>query len=248
MRAVFLSLWLLLIGPLTPNVAAAQETHVYLLPTIHRFHQSNPRYSYEHLQTLIANYNPGIIALEIRPEDMDKDTNYLKKFYPPEIIMVRDLFPGTRKAGIDDYGPEMRGKLLHADVFKDTSLELGRYKLEERKMNADSFIQQLRTKEGIPAIISQHVELLKTSSAEELVDGRYDELTDSLDQKLQRVLASSPYAFYHQFNKDRDIKITANIEKLIKENPGKRIVVLIGANHHNRAKKMVLKMPGVVLD
>ena len=247
MRKALLSFLLFIIVYVHTTLAAAQKTHVFLLPTIHRLHASNEKYSYSNLLSLISNYKPDIIALEIRPEDMEQDTSYLKKLYPPEMIMVRDTFHNIKKVGIDDYGMQARGKLLNPEIFKDSTLELGRYKLEERRMSADSSVIETRMKEGIPEIINEQIELAKKSNAQELLDGRYDKLTEDLYHKLDAILVNSPYRFYNQFNTARDIKIATNIEQLIKSNRGKRIIVLTGVNHHNRAEKVVRNMTDVVL-
>ncbi|MDP1795824.1 MAG: hypothetical protein Q8K53_00775, partial [Daejeonella sp.] len=63
----------------------AQKTELLILPTIHGGHKKNVNYNFEHVRQIIQNFKPDIIALEIRPEDMNRDTTYLKAFFNPEM-------------------------------------------------------------------------------------------------------------------------------------------------------------------
>jgi len=123
-------------GPL----AAQKKTELLILPTIHTGHAKNLKYSFSHVTKIIKNFKPDIIAVEIRPEDMDQDTVYLKKFYQPEMIMARMGFPGVQKVGIDYMGSEMDGKHLSADFSRDTIGEMGRFRITSQKLMRDSAI------------------------------------------------------------------------------------------------------------
>lgn len=225
----------------------AQQTQLLLLPTIHTLHQKNNRYSFENIFKIIENYKPDIIAVEIRPEDMQQDTAYLKMFYQPEMILMKNNFPDIQKAGIDDFGSDVRGKLLTADFLKDTTTQMGRFRVLNRRMNKDTAIVNAFKQKGLPALRAKQGEMLSTASAAELLDGRYDKITGEYYAGLAEVLAKTPYAEYEKFSSTRDQKITDNIRKLVKNNPGKKIIVLSGANHHNQMTNALSKMKNVKL-
>ena len=79
------------------NPVFAQKTEVLILPTIHGGHKKNVNYNFEHVRRIIQNFKPDIIAVEIRPEDMDRDTNYLNPLYNPEMIMFKNEFPEAKR-------------------------------------------------------------------------------------------------------------------------------------------------------
>jgi len=229
------------------QVLLAQQTTVLLLPTIHRLHEKNPNYTYQDVQLIISGFQPDVIALEIRPEDMEQDSLYLKQFYPPEMIQTRNKFPGINKVGIDFYGQEVHTKLMKLDFFKDPNTELGKFKQMEKQMNGDSTLQELRKQEGIVRLQEEQVRMLSISSANELMDGRYDDNVRQYYSKLSRLWNRTGYSWYESFNTGRDQEISNNIRKLVQQKPGKRIIVLIGANHRNRAVETVKSMKNVKL-
>ena len=100
------------------NPIFAQKTEVLILPTIHAGHKKNINYNFEHVRRIIQNFQPDIIALEIRPEDMNRDTTYLIPLYNPEMIMFKNEFPEAVKAGIDFMGSDFEGKPLPANFMK----------------------------------------------------------------------------------------------------------------------------------
>lgn len=219
----------------TDAVLAQKKTELLILPTIHTGHAKNVNYSFSHVTKIIENFKPDIIAIEIRPEDMDQDTAYLKKFYQPEMIMARLGFPGVPKVGIDFMGSEMEGKNLPADFSRDTIGEMGRFRVTNQKLMKDSAIVKARIAKGLVSLKSKQGELMGKLSANELLDGSYDKVTDEYTRAQTEVLANSPYQYYDAFSIKRDQKIADNIKDLAIRNPGKRIIVLSGANHHNRA-------------
>ena len=88
---LFLASMLMLSQLISPSFA--QKTELLILPTIHGGHKKNVNYNFNHVRNIIKNFKPDIIALEIRPEDLDQDTIYLHKFYNPEMVMFLKEFP-----------------------------------------------------------------------------------------------------------------------------------------------------------
>lgn len=229
------------------NPLFAQKTELLILPTIHGGHYKNVNYNFEHIRNIIQNFKPDIIALEIRQEDMNQDTTYLKRFYNPEMILFKNSFPETRKAGIDNMGADMKGKPLPLNFVKDTLSEMGKFRLTNQKLMRDSSIIKARAATGMVTIKVKQGEMMGQLSASQLMDGAYDLLTHEYTNTQTRVLSHTPYSYFDKFNVWRDQKIAHNIKALAIHNPGKRIIVLTGANHRNRAVRLLSKLKSVHL-
>ncbi|SKB29551.1 hypothetical protein [Daejeonella lutea] len=216
------------------TIHAQKKTELLVLPTIHGGHAKNVKYTFSHVSKIIENFKPDIIAIEIRPEDMDQDTVYLKKYYQPEMIMARIGYPGVQKVGIDFMGSEMDGKNLPANFSRDTVGEMGRFRITNQKLMKDSAIVKARIAKGLVSLKAKQGEMMGKLSANEMLDGTYDKVTDEYTRAQSEVLANTPYQYYDTFAIKRDQRIADNIKALALKNPGKRIIVLSGANHHNR--------------
>ncbi len=226
---------------------SAQKTELLILPTIHGGHKKNVNYNFEHVRQIIQNFNPDIIALEIRPEDMNRDTTYLKAFFNPEMIMFRNEFPKAKKYGIDFMGSDVEGKPLPSDFMKDTIGEFGRFRAMNQKLMRDSAIVKARNTKGLPALISKRGLMMGSLGANQLMDGKYDALTEEFTIGQTEILRNTPYQYYDDFQVLRDQRIADNIKAIVLKNKGKRIIVLTGANHHNRAVKLLGKESSVHL-
>lgn len=225
----------------------AQQTELLILPTIHTRHVTNPNYSFAHVKRIIENFKPDIIGVEIRPEDMDQDTVYLKTFYQPEMIMTLKGFPGIQKAGIDFMGSDMEGRHLPPGFNRDTTGEMGRFRLTNQKLMRDSQMVKARIAKGLVALKARQSDMMSALSANELLDGSYDRITAEYTQAQTSLLKDTPYSYYDAFGIRRDQRIADNIRDLALKNPGKRIIILTGANHHNRAVNTLSKVKSVHL-
>nr|MDA3867765.1 hypothetical protein [Salinivirgaceae bacterium] len=101
---------LIAILPLVIFSCKEPKTEVTVCGTLHGYHKKNPNYSYEQLFTFIKNYDPDIIGLEIRPEDMGEVTTFLKNYYPHEMIEVINRFAGKKLLGIDWWNKSVEGE------------------------------------------------------------------------------------------------------------------------------------------
>ncbi|WP_395809209.1 hypothetical protein [Daejeonella sp.] len=229
------------------NPIFAQKTEVLILPTIHGGHKKNVNYNFEHVRRIIQNFKPDIIALEIRPEDMNRDTNYLNPLYNPEMILFKNEFPKAIKAGIDFMGSDFEGKPLPPDFMKEPIGEFGKFRAMNQKIMSDSAIVKARITKDLPAIITKRGEMMGTLGANQLMDGKYDALTEEFTKGQTEVLKNTPYQYYDDFQVSRDQRIADNIKQLALNNRGKRIIVLTGANHHNRAVNELKKVRSVNL-
>jgi hypothetical protein len=219
---------------LSGNVLFAQKTQVLLLPTIHNAHETNPKYSYQNLLKIIENFKPDIIAIEIRPEDMGQhDSLYLATFYRPDMILVKDKFPAIPKVGIDFLGIDMVGKTLPLNYRRDTTTANGKAGLINRAINKDPIFVTAYKNSGLAELENKRLALIASASAQELIDGPFDSYSNRMAAKLDSLRALNPrYAQFQTSTSNRDQRLADNVKEVIRKNPGKRIIVLSGVNHH----------------
>ncbi len=205
-----------------------QQTEVVICSSIHGLHKSNTSYTYEHLFNYINNFNPDIIGVEIRQEDMDSSSTYLKNYYPFEMYQIRELDSAKMYFGIDWLGTEIEGKPIPENYFNE--LDVIQLSI---KANADSIFQKSLIKLNELADLKN--EIASTSSIIALNDGRYDSLNSIYYHKLDSFYANTPYIRIAEFYNQRDSKITDRILELIEKNKGKRMLFVVGADHRSRA-------------
>ena len=210
-----------------------QEQEVLVLPTIHGAHEMNPHYSYDDLMQLVRTYDPDVIGVEIRPEDFHLPSDSLDLFYPLEMIMVRDSFPG-KVYGIDYYSEGTKDLVVSREMFQDTTSELYHLKRLSQDMTLDSVLVSRFEEAGIPEIHEEQRRMAQNYSAEEFLNGKYDSITGIQYRLEDSLFKNSKYEVYAIFNNMRDLQITKNALKLVEEHPQKRVLILVGANHRNR--------------
>lgn len=208
---------------------STNKGEVYFIPTIHKFHQTNPNYSYDSLKTIVAELNPDIIAVEIRPEDLGQDLTYLSKSYPDEMIMMSSWFPDIKIVGFDWHGEDFEGKLI-----PDNYENIHPLKLLEQQLNQDSLYKDR------VALCDAHTEermnIINTSTLRQLLESADGEIVKEYYHCLEVQFKGTPYEYLYKFSMERDEYILANINNIIKENPDKRIVILTGDDHYQMLK------------
>ena len=210
-----------------------EPTEVLVLPTLHGAHEMNMNYTYDDLMATVKAYDADVIGLEIRPVDMQLDSDSLDVFYPIEMIRVRDSFP-DKTSGIDFYSQQVENETVNRQMFIDSTTEMGRIKRLQREMGTDSLLISRYEAFGIPEIQKNQQRIALNYSAEEMINGEYDSLTGRQYELEDSLFKNSSYEAYSSFNNERDLQITKNALELVKKNPGKKVLLLVGANHRNR--------------
>lgn len=209
------------------------KTQVMILGTIHGMHKDNQHYSFEDVFQLIQDFNPHILGVEIRPEDMGQPREYLNKYYPYEMIEARFRFQNKfQVVGFDWLGSTIAGQLIPEGYFE--TLEL---KALEREFAATQ--DQAQTKELLQIIDNTRFDLLVGRSAREINDGRYDVAVEILHGQLAVLLKGTKYEAMAQFYRERDENIDQNIISIIQQNPGNRIMFIAGVDHKVFALKAI---------
>lgn len=240
-RLIFVLLSLLFL-----SCSKNDDTHVLVMPSLHALHKVNPNYSYKDLFEVIGNFDPEVIGVEIRPEDIKQSNEYLDPFYPDEMIMVKDSFPEITY-GIDFYGKAAEGKLLKKEFAKDTLNELGRFFQAQHRINRDSLVITAEKQLGIPGIQEKQKNIGLSYSPQQMINGDYDRLTEKFYRLEDSLLLAHGYEKYVNFNAGRDLRITLNAIELIQQNKGKSVLIIVGANHRNRLVDSLENRSGIEL-
>jgi len=176
---------------LVPAQLHAAPTQVLVVPSLHGLHAHSSGYDFDKLYTLVADFKPAVVGVEIRPEDIQADAAYLKRNYPPEMIALRDKYAG-RVIGFDWLGSEIAGRPIPADWWTHGS----KIKALERKLDADPAMRDPEEER----ISREQQAILESATPASLADGRYDKLVREQRERLARsraAIAFFPRQFAH---------------------------------------------------
>ena len=215
-----------------------QKTEVIICGTIHGAHKSNPNYTFDDLFMFIENYNPDVIGVEIRAEDMDSTVNYLKNNYPSEMYESISKYNNKLVLGFDWLGQDLEGKSIPKNYWKEICY---RKKLQ-REQESDSLMLEKKT--VLNTIQKERYAITLNSSIYELNDGRYDSLSTAFYDQLNLIYHDTKYALLSDFYRQRDEHIAQNIIDIIERHPGKKLIFLMGADHRFYSIKTIKQKYG----
>ncbi|MDX1677750.1 hypothetical protein [Arsukibacterium sp.] len=207
---------------------AADKTELVFIASIHGAHKNHPVYDYLTLYDLVGSYHPDYVGVEIRPEDITATTEYLKQYYPLEMIELSQQYKGA-VFGFDWLGEQITGMQIPTDYFKNLNI----IKLQHA-LSADEKLKNNKPAR-LDTLTEQQLQIVKTATPFTLNNGQYGMLTREKDALEEQWLANTDYMQIVDFNKKRDKKIADNIIEFVSENKGKRIVLVMGADHRTFA-------------
>ncbi|GEM_PF-387501 len=106
-------------------MTAKNKTEIMILGTLHGLHRNNPAYSFDDIFRIIDEYKPDAAAVEIRPEDISQDRDYLSKYYPYEMIETKVRYSGKFPVyGFDWLGDAIKGHPIPEDYFKNHPVKI----------------------------------------------------------------------------------------------------------------------------
>lgn len=214
---------------------AFAQTRIYIVPVLHGMHKTNPEYTYDSVRAIVGHLHPDVIAVEIRAEDMNSDTAYLKQNYPYEMWMMRYWFPGATIAGFDWLGPELEGRPIPHRYWKDHS----RIKALQRLLDTDTvYINKLA---ACQLYTDERLAILTRSSLKAILESNNAILIKEYYNCLEQRLQGSQYEELTRFYDARNRRIQQNVEAIAKTHPGKRIVVLTGDDHSPYLREYLLR-------
>ncbi|MET3732454.1 hypothetical protein [Moheibacter stercoris] len=204
-----------------------KPTEVLVLSTLHKGHLSNPNYPYETISQIIQNFDPDVLGVEIRAEDLKLDKDYLSKFYPLEMYQYLFQTDSISYYGFDWLGEEIEGIPMPENFFPEISSII-----KLRKQLAEN--QEVQAKLSILSHVSNEKNnLAKISSPQEMIDGRYDVLNRVYYKQMMDLMADTELKGIPEFYLKRDQKIAENILRIIQANSGKKFLFLMGADHRS---------------
>lgn len=228
----------LLIFPWISVVSQEKISEVLIISTIHGAHKVNPKYSYDSLFKFIDKFNPDVIGVEVRNEDIAASVSYLKNNYPYEMYHCVEKYSTKKVLGIDWLGADLEGRAVPENYWKDNSA----IKKLQQKINLDTLL--IKELSILDVIKEEKNKLALKASLAELNDGRYDVINHIYYTQLKTLFQDTEYMALSDFYQQRDEHIARNIVEIIKNNRGKRMIFLVGADHRDFALKMVSKELG----
>lgn len=198
--------------------------------TMHGYHRMLKTYSFDTLYALVRAAKPDYVGVEIRPEDIGQDSAYLSQNYPQEMIHEAQAW-GTHAFGFDWLGDELAGKFVPADWWSKTSW----VKPLEQEMEADPTMQSpLLRKIG-----DVQRDVIKIATPAIMSGALYDDAVDLMHMQRSSLTKGTRYQRVTDFYDERDRHIGSNVVAFIQKHPGKRIVVLTGADHHGTLVRFI---------
>ena len=220
---------ILLPGCTTTTTGSGNRTEplqVMVVATMHGGHADNARYSYDDLYALVEGFEPSLVAVEIRPEDMSAGDAYLARNYPLEMRELARRHAG-RVAGIDWLGDDLEGRPVPKNYWREQS----EIKQMERQLANES---ELPSPE-MEAARARQSAILESATSAALNDGRYDRATADYYNAFALMVRGSRYQGLSEFYEERDRRIFENaahlVSKRLDRSPDNRIVLVVGADH-----------------
>ncbi len=235
------TVWLLFIVLACLQVTHAQQTKVYLIPTIHSMHKTNQQYNYDSVRAVVGRTGADVIAVEIRPEDIAADTSYLKQNYPYEMWMMRYWYPTATIAGFDWLGEDIEKVPIPPNYWK-----LGSYiKQMERNLHADSAYNEMANR--CQVYINQRLPILQNSTLKGIYNSADAFLIKEYYNCLSLQLQNTKYSVVPEFYERRNNILKERIGTILKENSGKTITILTGDDHAPYIREFLQKQAVVLL-
>ncbi|GAM98191.1 hypothetical protein U91I_01823 [alpha proteobacterium U9-1i] len=219
---------LFLIAPALLSACATPPpppTRVLVIAVLHGAHRMNPNYTYDHLYARIRAFAPTAVGVEVRQEDLERSQAYVAANYPQEMGALAVEYDAI-VSGIDWLGEDLVGREVPAGYWANEN-EIKRL---ERALAADPN-DPTKNDPELETIGAAQMPLVRTGSASEMNDGRYDALTRRRYARLGELLRGTPYQPMTDFYAARDAHIDANAVALIRANPGGRVALVVGADH-----------------
>lgn len=206
--------------------ALPPTTQVMVVAAIHSAHKDHPSYGYEDLYATVRSFNPDVVAVEMRQEDMGRDPAYLARNYPLEMRQLAEEYR-AKAYGVDWLGSELEGRPVPDNWWREQSW----VKRLEREMAADP----AQDGAALEPLQQEQSDLVRSATPKALNDGRYDRVTRAYYQAFARSVAGTPYERLASFYRERDERIAANLAEIVARHPGQRVTAILGADHRGHA-------------
>lgn len=208
------------------TVCCFSQARIVLVPVLHGLHKSNQQYNYDSLKNLVVRINPDVVAVEIRQEDINSDTSYLKKNYPYEMWMMPIWLKGKTITGFDWLGKDIEGIPIPEHYWNEKS----KIKKLQASLNMDSTLNNALAE--CNAYNEKRMPLLLNFSLTDILKSNDHSLVKSYYYCLETKLRETEYKSLVDFYSLRNHKMMERISSIINDHPNKTIVVLTGDDHY----------------
>ncbi len=208
--AMFLSISM---TTLLPVVATAQinsgKTQVFVVSTLYKRHESTPAYDLVALRKLILAIKPDVFVLDVTPDELKNEKVWVGKVEYPGVI-----FPLMKELKVRAYGSEPKEPL-----FSELSGAGGKAYQQLRKTSPEAFEAMERhgkaTYDALGVTWTSPADV-NSAATDTIIAGK-----KTLEYRIVGEVAGSAQQRWDEHHVER-------ILDAAKENPGKRLIVLVG--------------------
>jgi len=201
---------------LSPTRAHAQQSgarsEVYVLSTLYRRHAQTPAYGHDTLRALIERVRPDVVVLDVSPRELREQTVHPSKAEYPQVI-----FPLARTHGYRAY-PAEPDEPEFTEIVSGLSRSLETF----RTSRPDAASVDSQDDEATYAALAR---LWRTPAD---VNGALTDRLLATRRHVQDVIAGPEVANAWRRWNDHTLSV---IRRAAQENPGRRVLVLIGVEN-----------------
>jgi hypothetical protein len=206
----------------------AEPTEVFVLATLYRRHAAVPAYGHDTLRSIIRRVGAAVVVLDVSPRELRHQSVHPSKAEYPEVI-----FPLVREFGLRAYAGEP-DEPAFSEIVTQLSRRLKVFREREGEV--------ARADEAHERATFAALELVWRTPAD-VNGGLTDELL-SARRRLQDRLAGSDVAdAWRRWNGHA----VAVVRRAVRENPGRRVLVLIGVENAALLRPALRELPEVRL-
>ncbi|MCL2246673.1 MAG: hypothetical protein FWC10_06130 [Lentimicrobiaceae bacterium] len=197
----------------------AETTQVLVVGTIHESHETNPNYSYQDIINILGTYNPEVICVEIPPAIFRKEL-HLKEMVLASIYGFDHnikVYPIGWQINDRDIESEREAYMLTDDYI--TKEQIAKSLIQSNRV-IHNFVDEYGDMKDI---------LNENKMSYDFFNGwNYDNYFCESDKISISVFGNSCINY---FSETRNAEMMKLINRVIKENKGKRIMILTGLEH-----------------
>jgi len=211
-----------------PAAAKAPSAQVAVLATLHQLHATTPAYSFEALGQTIERLRPDVLCVELQPDDLQhRPAEATKQEYP------RVVYPLIDRHHYRVYAMEP-AEPAYSDILKPY-IEAGHDFSVREPEQAEAFS---RYSDGAYTGLQTY-----WTSPARVNDAVTDSVLRAKHELQQAMVGDGERTGWERWNR----QFLGVILQAAKENPGKRIVVIVGAEHGYWLRGHLAQASGVQL-
>lgn len=211
-----------------PAAAKAPPAQVAVLATLHQLHATSPAYSFEALGRAIERLQPDVLCVELQPDDLQRRPAEATKQEYPDVV-----YPLIDRHHYRVYAMEP-AEPVYSDIL-NPYIQAGHDFSVRAPEQAEAFS---RYSDGAYIGLQAY-----WASPARVNDAVTDSVLRAKHELQQAMVGDGERTGWERWNR----QFLGVILQAAKENPGKRIVVIVGAEHGYWLRGHLAQAPGVQL-